>query len=66
MAQALGERGFRSMVVWALKDNPACGFYERMGGTPAGEQDIAIAGVTLPEVAYGWRELGTLAPDAAE
>lgn len=66
MAQALGGRGFRSMVVWGLKDNTACGFYERMGGVPVGEQDIAIAGVTLPEVAYGWRDLRTLAPDAAE
>lgn len=66
MAQALVSRGFRSMVVWALKENSACGFYERMGGLPVGEQDIAIAGIMLPEVAYGWNDLRTLAPDASE
>jgi len=65
MAQALGARGFRSMVVWALKENPACGFYQRMGGVLVGEQEIEIGGVTLPEVAYGWRDLRTLAPNAA-
>ncbi|MGC2639667.1 MAG: peptide chain release factor N(5)-glutamine methyltransferase [Acidobacteriaceae bacterium] len=65
MAQALRQHGFRSMVVWALKENPACGFYERMGGVVVGEQDIEIGGVTLPEVAYGWRDVRTLAPDAA-
>jgi GNAT superfamily N-acetyltransferase len=66
MARALRERGFQSMAVWVLKANPARGFYERMGGVLVGEQGIEIGGVTLPEVAYGWRDVRTLAPDAAE
>lgn len=66
IAQALGERGFRTMVVWALKENPACGFYERMGGKLVGNQDIAIGGVKLPEVAYGWKDLRTLTPWPSE
>lgn len=66
IAGALVERGFRNMVVWVLKANPARGFYERMGGVQVGEQGIEIGGVTLPEVAYGWKDVRTLAPDATE
>lgn len=63
VAGALRERRFQSMVVWVLKENPSRGFYERMGGVLVGEQGIEIGGVTLPEVAYGWREIGSLCRD---
>jgi GNAT superfamily N-acetyltransferase len=64
IAAALRERGFRNMVVWVLKANPSRGFYERMGGVLVAEQGIEIGGVTLPEVAYGWKDVNTLAPHA--
>lgn len=32
-ATHLERTGHSSMYLWVLKDNPACGFYERMGGT---------------------------------
>jgi L-amino acid N-acyltransferase YncA len=60
VASALRERGFQSMVVWVLKANPSRRFYERMGGVLVGEQEIEIGGVTLPEVAYGWKDVGEL------
>lgn len=60
VATALRDQGFRSMVVWALTANPACGFYERMGGVRVAEQMIAIGGVDLPEAAFGWRDVGAL------
>lgn len=60
IARGLRGQGFRSMVVWALRENPACGFYERMGGVRVAEQPIEIGGLTLPEVAFGWREIETL------
>jgi L-amino acid N-acyltransferase YncA len=66
IAGALVERGFRSMAVWVLKENPSRRFYERMGGELVAEQGIEIGGVTLPEVAYGWRDVRTLAPAAAK
>jgi GNAT superfamily N-acetyltransferase len=61
MAAALRNRGFQNMVVWALAANPACGFYERMGGVRVGEQGIEIGGVMLPEVAFGWKDISSLA-----
>jgi GNAT superfamily N-acetyltransferase len=66
IAAVLSTRSFRSMVVWVLKANPSRGFYERMGGVLVAEQGIEIGGVTLPEVAYGWTDVRSLASNAAE
>ncbi len=57
-------RGFRSMVVWALRENPACGFYERMGGVRVAEKTIDVGGAELPEVAFGWKDLGALCSES--
>ena len=55
-------RGFSSMLVWVLKDNtPARKFYEALGGLPLREQAITIGGRDYLEVAYGWRDLASLA-----
>lgn len=46
-----------SMLVWVLADNPACRFYESLGGQPVDYKQIIIGGVTLNEVAYGWKDM---------
>jgi GNAT superfamily N-acetyltransferase len=46
----------RSMIAWVLEGNPACGFYERMGGIRCGSKKIMIGGAFLDEVAYGWTQ----------
>lgn len=58
-ACAMGFRdlGMDSMLVWVLADNPACRFYERVGGRVIQETSIHLGGVELREVAYGWRDL---------
>lgn len=60
VAKWLLETGYDSMLVWVLKDNPARGFYEHLGGQYITEKGIEIGGVTLPEIAYGWPDLRTL------
>jgi hypothetical protein len=60
MAEELRRQGFRNMVVWVLRENPACGFYQRVGGVQVAEQPIEIGGKALPEVAYGWPDIGVL------
>jgi L-amino acid N-acyltransferase YncA len=60
MARELRQQGFANMVVWVLRENPACGFYARMGGVKVAEQRIEIGGTTLPEIAFGWTDLGVL------
>lgn len=49
--------GHTSMLVWVLKDNPARGFYERLGGSYLAEKNIEIGGSELLEIAYGWPDL---------
>lgn len=57
LATSLRSKGLHSMVVWVLEQNPAKHFYSRTGALLLTSQDIEIGGVTLTEVAYGWRDL---------
>lgn len=57
----IGE-GMDSMIVWVLAENhPARRFYEALGGQYVRDHQIEIGGARLPEVSYGWRDLGKLA-----
>jgi GNAT superfamily N-acetyltransferase len=60
VAKRLAQMGIHSMLVWVLKDNPACRFYEALGGEKVLEQEFELAGVTLTEIGYGWKESGVL------
>ena len=61
LAGALSERGFSSMLLWVLEDNPgARSFYESLGGEELNKQTITIGGEDLIEVSYGWRNIETL------
>ena len=51
IAQDLAGRGCHSMVIWVLKDNPACRFYERLGGRMTAEKVVEIGGKQLVDVA---------------
>lgn len=59
-ARNLAERGFRKMVVSVLSDNPAVGFYKRMGGKFIGEDTIDIDCVKIQESFYGYDEIRNL------
>jgi BirA family biotin operon repressor/biotin-[acetyl-CoA-carboxylase] ligase len=60
---ALRGRGARSMGLWVLRDNgPARAFYGGLGGVPGEGKTIAIGGASLPEIVYGWEDLGALVP----
>ena len=60
MAIELKESGRNGMVVWVLADNPARGFYERLGGEAAGEQMVHVGDQSVVETAYLWNDLGEL------
>jgi ribosomal protein S18 acetylase RimI-like enzyme len=51
------DHGIRSMLLWVLADNPACHFYEALGGTRLRAERIQIGGADLEEVAYGWTDI---------
>ncbi len=56
VVERLFEAGFDSMLVWVLADNPACRFYEALGGQKVYEQILERAGTKLKELAYGWKD----------
>ena len=60
IAAALDARGFKSMLVWVLKDNPAVAFYRALGGEYVSEKALTIGGKHLLEEAYGWPSLALL------
>ncbi|GLG02286.1 putative N-acetyltransferase YuaI [Alicyclobacillus hesperidum subsp. aegles] len=57
IVQHLVSTDFHSMLIWVLADNPACHFYESLGGVPIIEQDVEIDGKSLREIGYGWGNL---------
>ncbi|MDX1662913.1 MAG: GNAT family N-acetyltransferase [Candidatus Promineifilaceae bacterium] len=56
-ARALGDKGFRSLVLWVLEANPARGFYEHLGGSIVDRKILPVGDEQYPAVAYGWAEL---------
>ena len=55
------ERKWESMVVWVLKENPTCRFYEKMGGSLLDATKLETLGeASLLEVSYGWSNLSAL------
>lgn len=65
LARRLRQDGFKSLLLWVLKDNlPARRFYESLGGTYLREKPITIGTTDLIEAAYGWRDIADLAGEA--
>lgn len=63
IARGLHRHDIDSLIVWVLADNPACHFYEAMGGKQVDEKLINLGGQQLKEIAYGWQELTSLVVD---
>ena len=51
------EQDVSSMLLWVLALNTSRRFYEALGGTLLGSQEIEIGGAKLEEVAYGWLDM---------
>lgn len=60
VARWLAADGLRSLLVWALVDNPYRGFYAALGGELVLEREITIEGQALTEVGYGWPDIQAL------
>ncbi|MCU1251695.1 MAG: GCN5-related N-acetyltransferase [Edaphobacter sp.] len=60
LASALQARGFTSMLVWVLEQNPSVSFYERLGAVQVARKIINIGGADLQELALGWPSLDRL------
>ncbi|HLK60062.1 MAG TPA: GNAT family N-acetyltransferase [Chthonomonadaceae bacterium] len=64
IARHLSERGITRLHIKVLKANtPARRFYEALGGQVIGECEVEEEGILLPEVVYGWSDIGVLVSD---
>ena len=61
IARRLLQAGYDSMLVWVLAKNPSRGFYAALGGEVVAAKPIEVGEAKLMEVAYGWKDLKTLA-----
>jgi GNAT superfamily N-acetyltransferase len=60
LGERLLEKGYGSMIIWVLSENPSRGFYESLGGHYVQRRQVKIGEQLLDEVGYGWRDLRSL------
>lgn len=60
IAEELTRLGFDSLLVWVLADNPACKFYETLGGKIVDRTQIKRGSAILDAVAMGWIDIRVL------
>jgi GNAT superfamily N-acetyltransferase len=60
VARELEKVGMPTMLVWVLRETPACEFYLKLGGKAVASKLTIIGDKTLEEVAYGWTDLPAL------
>ena len=49
-----------SMLLWVFAANPACRFYEALGGQRLKVEQADFDGVLVDEVSYGWLDISTI------
>ncbi|MDO7907461.1 GNAT family N-acetyltransferase [Paenibacillus sp. JX-17] len=57
LAARLLSLGYTSMMVWALEENAAVSFYERLGAERVKTVTTEIGGKQLQEVGLGWKHI---------
>lgn len=60
VVQRLLEQNIFSRTICALVENPACGFYEKMGGKKIDTIELMISDKKLTENVYGWEDIREL------
>lgn len=56
IARQLSQLALQSILVWVLADNPACKFYQSLGGQEIERKLVNFNGSKLQEIAYGWQD----------
>lgn len=56
LARRLAEEGYVTLLIWVNAHNPACRFYEALGGEVVRTGKREIKGVVYDDIGYGWNE----------
>jgi hypothetical protein len=60
-ADWLLKKGYRSLALWVVEQNPSRAFYERIGGRALGlSKVLEFGGRKVTDVAYGWDSIAEL------
>ncbi|QEE15281.1 N-acetyltransferase family protein [Promethearchaeum syntrophicum] len=51
------DMNYKTMVIWALKDNSACNFYLKMGGIPKFHKTLTYGGKKLDALGFFWENI---------
>ena len=54
------QAGYESMLLWVFAQNPACSFYEALGGTLIKTEQFLWEEISYEGVAYGWCDIQIL------
>lgn len=60
IVQHLVDQGYTTMLIWVVAGNPACRFYEALGGKPVDTRTESIGSQAVEEIAYGYDALTPL------
>lgn len=63
-AKALVDLGCSSLIIWALKDNNYCRFYEKIGGIKVKERLYTYGNQEVKLVGYGWKDICSIYQNA--
>jgi L-amino acid N-acyltransferase YncA len=54
VVESFTHQGFKGMISWMLVENPAGGFYQKLGGKQKGSKEEIIGGMENKMIAYQW------------
>lgn len=63
-ARLLRNVDVNKMIIWVLKENPACGFYKSLGGEEVDAKIDRIDNKDLLKLAYKWEDVNLLIANA--
>jgi ribosomal protein S18 acetylase RimI-like enzyme len=52
--------GYNSLIIWALKDNDYCRFYEKIGGIKVKERLHTYGNQEVKLIGYGWENISSI------
>lgn len=53
-------KSFKSMIIWVLENNPACRFYEKLGGEPLETSFKRIGDNNYRIIGYVWKDISKI------
>jgi GNAT superfamily N-acetyltransferase len=60
ISEFFSSMNWKTMVIWIVKDNPYCRFYEKLGGLPKEKKMYEVWGTEYELVGYVWDDVNKI------